>query len=104
MPGITLVIPSAPGIHIDALESARRQTRVVEVLVEEGRNPSANRNRGAARAATPFVAFVNAHTILRGDWAERAEHFLQEHPKVDIVGGPQLNYDGDPYFAKLSGD
>jgi hypothetical protein len=23
---------------------------------------------------------------------------------VDIVGGPQLNYAGDPYFARLSGD
>jgi hypothetical protein len=104
MPAITVVIPSAPGIHVDALESARRQTRPVEVLVEEGRNPSTNRNRGAARATTPLVAFINAHTVLREDWAECVEQFFEQHPGVDVVGGPQLNYDGDPYFARLSGD
>jgi hypothetical protein len=104
MANISLVIPAAPGIHVDALESVVRQTRPVEVIVEEGPNPSANRNRGAARAAAPLIAFINAHTVLRADWAERVEHFFQQHPEVDIVGGPQLNYDGDPYFARLSGD
>jgi GT2 family glycosyltransferase len=74
------------------------------VLVESGKNPSTNRNRGAARADTPFIAFTNAHTVLREDWAEQAEQFFQRHPQVDIVGGPQLNYAGDPYFARLSGD
>ena len=101
---ITLVIPAAADIHIDALDSVRRQTRPLDVLVEVGRNPSANRNRGANRAETPFIAFTNAHTVLREDWTERAEQFFIQHPQVDIVGGPQLNYAGDPYFARLSGD
>jgi hypothetical protein len=101
---ITLVIPAAVGVHIDTLDSVRRQTRPLQVLVEEGKNPSTNRNRGAARADTPFVAFTNAHTVLREDWAEKADQFLCQHPQIDIVGGPQLNYAGDPYFARLSGD
>jgi hypothetical protein len=104
MATITLVIPAAPGIPIDALDSARRQTRPVEVLIEEGRNPSTNRNRGAGRATSSLVAFVNAHTVLREDWAERTERFFELHPEVDVVGGPQLNYASDPWFARLSGD
>jgi len=103
-PAITLVIPAAAGIHINALESASNQTRPVQVRVEEGKNPSANRNRGAARAETPYIAFTNAHTVLRGDWAEAAERFFEAHPGIDLVGGPQLNFAGDPYFARLSGD
>lgn len=101
---ITLVIPAAPGVAIDTLECANRQTRPIEILVEEGTHPSINRNRGAARATTPLIAFTNAHTLLREDWAARAEEFFLRHPEIDIVGGPQLNYAHDPYFARLSGD
>jgi len=101
---ISLVIPVGKGTPIEALPSARAQTRPVVVLVEEGKNPSTNRNRGVQRADTPLVAFTNAHTLLREDWAEQAEQFFLDHPQIDIVGGPQLNYSGDPYFARLSGD
>ena len=101
---IALVIPAAPAIQLDILKSANSQTSPIQTIVEEGPNPSANRNRGAARAATPLVAFSNAHTILQNDWAQKAETFLSQHPQIDIVGGPQLNYSGDSYFAKANGD
>ena len=104
MSQITLIIPAAPGVPIDTLESARLQHPPVMVVVEEGPNPSANRNRGVTRAATPWVAFTNAHTVLREDWAARVEAFFHEHVSVDIVGGPQLNYAHDGYFARMSGD
>jgi hypothetical protein len=101
---ITLIIPAPQGSEIDALESAGRQTRPAAILVEAGLNPSANRNRGIARARTPFVAFTNAHTILTENWLETAINFLRNHPETDIVGGPQLNYERDNRFARISGD
>lgn len=104
MAAITLVIPAAPGTRLEALDSAAQQTRAVETIVETGRNPSTNRNRGAARATTPLVAFANAHTVLRRDWAERAESFFAQHPEVSVAGGPQLTGEDEPYFARLSGD
>ena len=104
MAAITLVIPAAPGIHLEALDSAAQQSRTVETIVETGNNPSTNRNRGAARAFTPLVAFVNAHTVLRNDWAEQVENFFALHPEVGVAGGPQLTSPDEPYFARLSGD
>jgi succinoglycan biosynthesis protein ExoA len=101
---MTLIIPAPEGSKIDALESIAEQTRPVAALVEEGHNPSANRNRGITRAQTPLVGFTNAHTILTKDWAEKACAFLESHPEIDIVGGPQLNYEQDNWFARISGD
>ncbi len=104
MTRIALIIPAAPGVRTDALESAGVQQPPITARVETGTNPSANRNRGVAGTDSPLVAFTNAHAILRPDWASRVEAFFDQHPEVDIVGGPQLNYAQDAYFARLSGD
>jgi hypothetical protein len=104
MAAITIVIPAAPGIRLEALDSAAQQRPAVETIVETGRNPSTNRNRGAARATTPLVAFVNAHTVLQQDWAAQVESFFAAHPEISIAGGPQLTSKDEPYFARLSGD
>lgn len=101
---VSLIIPVAPGARVDTLQSAQAQRPAVEVVIEKGLNPSANRNRGVTRATAPLVAFTNAHTVLRENWAFEVMAFFQRHPQVDIVGGPQLNYAGDGYFARLSGD
>ncbi|MEP6662779.1 MAG: glycosyltransferase family 2 protein [Verrucomicrobiota bacterium] len=101
---ITLVVPAALGVSLDVLKSANAQTQPLEILVEEGKNPSANRNRGAARATTSLVGFTNAHTILSNNWVERVEEVFKRYPEIDILGGPQLNYPGDSYFARVNGD
>jgi glycosyltransferase involved in cell wall biosynthesis len=101
---ITLVIPAARGVELDIARSADAQSKPVKIIVEEGANPSANRNRGAARATAPLIAFSNAHTILQNDWAQRVEAFFSQYSEIDIAGGPQLNYENDSYFTHLSGD
>lgn len=104
MTRIALIIPAAPGVRTDVSQSAGAMRPPVTVRVEVGPNPSANRNRGVAGTESPLVAFTNAHSVLRDDWAGRVESFFEQHPQVDIVGGPQLNYAKDSYFARLSGD
>lgn len=97
---ITLVVPLAPNAPAEFLKTVPKN---IEVIVERGSNPSANRNRGIKKAKTPFVAFVNGHTLLSADWAEKALNFFNKHPGIDIVGGPELNSEEDNFFGRISG-
>lgn len=97
---ITLVVPLAPGAPAEFLKTVPKN---VEVIIERGPNPSANRNKGISKARAPFVAFVNGHTFLAVDWAEKALSFFKNHPEIDIVGGPELNSDEDNFFGRISG-
>jgi len=102
MKKITIVIPMSPEGKIDTLESTKKQKNV-KVIVVRGLNPSRNRNIGIEKAETEFIAFINGHTILSENWSMELEEFFKEHPEIDIVGGPQLNYEGDNMFAKATG-
>ncbi len=100
---ITIVIPLDPAKTLDPVRDLNVDPDEADVLVIPGENPSRNRNAGVARAATPFVAFVNAHSRLPDHWARIVRDFFRDHPDVDIVGGPQLTAPDEPPFARATG-
>jgi len=75
----------------------------IPYIIEEGLNPSDNRNRGAEKAQTELVAFLNAHSILTENWASEVNKFFQKYPEIDIVGGPQLTPENQGVFETASG-
>lgn len=98
---ITLVIPAKQGAKLSVLETINKSD--FEIIVETGNNTSRNRNNGIKKAKTELVAFTNAHTVLNFDWLIQVEKFFKKHPEIDIVGGPQLNYSNEKFFARSSG-
>ncbi|MBX4212390.1 glycosyltransferase [Candidatus Pacearchaeota archaeon] len=102
MSKITVVIPLAPKVKIESLPSIKKQKKRLSLIIKEGNNPSSNRNKGAEKARTPYIAFINSHTILSQEWSEKVESFFKNHPEVDIVGGPHLSMKGDSKFAQIS--
>lgn len=102
-PEISIIIPIGPGRKMEALESLKRQKIPIEIIVEKGKNPSANRNNGIKKAKAPLIAFINAHSILPEDWAIKVVNFFNSHPDIDVVGGPQLNHPREGRIGKVSG-
>jgi len=98
---ITLVIPAKQGAKLSVLETINKSD--FEIIVETGNNTSRKRNNGIKKAKTEIVAFTNAHTVLNFDWLIQVEKFFKKHPEIDIVGGPQLNYSNEKFFARSSG-
>jgi hypothetical protein len=100
---ITVIIPLGEKRSLEALNSLEQQHKAVKWIVERGANPSENRNRGVKKARTSLVAFINSHTTLPENWSEEIKHFFEEHPTVDIVGGPQLSSPQESFFGEVSG-
>ena len=100
---ISAVIPVGLENNLDILNSLKGNQKEINLIIERGTNPSANRNNGIKKAKTEFVAFLNAHTLLTDDWAKEVKKFFKEYPEIDIVGGPQLTSKKDPIFEKASG-
>lgn len=98
---ISVVVPL--GYNREILVEKSLKKNKVSFFVEQGQNPSANRNRGLEKAKTPLIGFVNAHTILTNNWAKEVVEFFLKYPDVDIVGGPQLTKEDENLFAKASG-
>lgn len=100
---LTVIVPQGDNRSLYCLNSLKRQKVPVNLIVEKGPNPSKNRNSGIKRAKTPFIAFINSHTILPEDWSEKALAFFSSHKDADIVGGPQITYSQQSFFGKVSG-
>jgi len=98
---ITLVIPLGEGRKVEYLDEISCQN--IKIIEEFGPNTSENRNRGAKKAKTKYIGFINGHTELDKLWKEKVIEFFKEHPEVDIVGGPQLTPKDEMGFAKISG-
>ena len=97
---LTLVIPLAADKGIEIEEISKQKIKHLEIY---GSNPSKNRNKGVEIAKTKYVAFINGHTTLSENWIEEVEAFFNEHPEIDIVGGPQLTSENEPLFGRISG-
>jgi len=100
MKNITIIIPLGKNKEAEGIETIKNQK--LRLITEIGLNPSKNRNCGIKKARTEFVAFINGHTYLSKDWAKKVIKFFAKYPEIDIVGGPQLNYEKDGFFAKAS--
>ena len=102
MKKLTIIIP-VKNKQLELKNTNNINTKLVDVIIEEGNNPSKNRNKGVKKAKTEFVAFINAHTILNDFWIDEVIYFFKKYPDFDIVGGPQLTPKKDSYFGKVSG-
>lgn len=104
----SLVIPVAPGRNAEIVESLKKQDypeKDVEIIVMPGRNPSENRNNGAAKAKGDIIGFLDDDATIDSDFLSKVANFFKKHKKVgvDVVGGPQLNPSDEKGFAKVSG-
>ena len=76
-----LIVVSAEPLALDA------ETRVRNV-VERNRNPATRRNRAASVAAGEILAFIDDDAIADPRWLATACGYLDEHPDVLAIGGP----------------
>ncbi len=98
----SIVIPLAPDLEINPFRELNVK-KEIPTFIMKGKNTSRNRNLGVKKAKTPLVAFINGHTVLPDNWADEVAKFFLNYKDIDIVGGPQLNHEKDPLFAKISG-
>ena len=99
---ISIIVPLSPNLEVNPSKDLNVQGKIPTIMVK-GRNPSENRNMGVKKSKTNFVAFINGHTSLSDNWAEKVEKFFLEHPEIDIVGGPQLTPRDSGLFERASG-
>jgi len=66
-------------------------------------SPSIYRNKGGDMGKGKIIAFIDDDAIVHKDLLKNAEKFFDEHPEIDIVGGPQLTPLDEKGFAKISG-
>lgn len=101
----SIIIPLAPSRNAPVLESIEKldySKDNYEVIVEQGLNPSTNRNKGVEKSKGEIIAIVDDDCIIDKNWLKNAEEFFNKYD-VDVVGGPQLTPESDNLFAKASG-
>lgn len=102
----SLVIPVAPYRNAEILNSIAKLNfpkEEYEIIVENGTNPSENRNRGFEKSKGKIIVLLDDDAVLEEDYLKRVEEFLEGHLDIDIVGGPQLTPKNERGFAKISG-
>jgi glycosyltransferase involved in cell wall biosynthesis len=80
-----IVVVLAPGDPAAAEAARRAQVRVP--AAGEATTPGANRNRGAAGATAPYLAFVDGDAVLDPSFLAPALARLDAEPAVGGVGG-----------------
>ncbi len=102
----SLVIPVALYRDAEILKSLEKldfPKEEYEIIVKPGPNPSENRNKGVEEATGDIVVFLDDDAVAHEAILRNADKFFNEHPEIDIVGGPQLTPEDDKGFAKISG-
>jgi glycosyltransferase involved in cell wall biosynthesis len=89
-------------IVVAETEIAGLPADVRQVIVEE-RNPAVRRNRAAATAAAPILAFIDDDAFAEPDWLETACDYLSLYPETLALGGPDPAPD-DSTMAELISD
>lgn len=100
------MIAVAPERGAEVLKSLKKvdyPKKKHEIIVERGRNPSNNRNRGAKKARGEIIAFIDDDALADKNILKKAEEFFEKNEEVDAVGGPQLTPPDERGFAKISG-
>lgn len=102
----SLIIPVAPDRKIEVKESIASldyPKEEVEVIIEEGKNPSRNRNRAIKRSKGDIVLLLDDEVHFNKNLLKKADEFFKNYTTYDILGGPQLTPETDGFFGKLSG-
>jgi glycosyltransferase involved in cell wall biosynthesis len=80
-----LVVVSAAPLSLSTLPPA--ETRVRNVT-EPNRNPATRRNRAASVATGEILAFIDDDAVAAAGWLATACAYLDAHPDVLALGGP----------------
>ncbi|MFH0732491.1 MAG: glycosyltransferase [Candidatus Omnitrophota bacterium] len=102
----SLIIPVGPGRKVEVKDSIARldyPKGAFEVIIEEGKNPSKNRNKAIKRSKGEIMLLLDDEAIFEKDLLDKADNFFKAYHGYDILGGPQLTPKTDEFFAKLSG-
>jgi len=102
----SIVIALAPNREAEIVKSLKKINygkNNFEIIIERGRNPSKNRNKGTKKAKGEIVVFLDDDAIIDKNILKNAEKFFNKYPQIDIVGGPQLTPKDEKGFAKISG-
>src|SRR3989344_608307 len=105
-PLFSIIIPVGPGRNaevINSISNCQFPKSDYEIIVEEGTNPSMNRNRGALKARGKILIFLDDDAFVDTSFLDNAANFLNLHPDVDLVGGPQLTPPQDGFFGIIGG-
>jgi glycosyltransferase involved in cell wall biosynthesis len=81
--------------------SLPRDPRLRHVAMED-RNPAIRRNAAALEARGEILAFIDDDAFAAPDWIEKALGYLDAHPQVVAVGGPDPPPDDSPRAELLS--
>ena len=103
----SIVIALAPERKIEILESLKLtdyDSKKYEIIVELGKNPSENRNRGIQKSKGEIIAFIDDDAVVDKNIFKNAEDFFNKYKEIDVVGGPQLTPEDDSFFAKATGE
>src|SRR5688572_13432496 len=94
-----LILVSAAALKLPGNLPA--ETRVRNVL-EPDRNPATRRNRAVSETSAEILAFIDDDAIADSQWLANAVRFLDEHPDVLAVGGPDPAPPGSPVAELIS--
>lgn len=78
-----LIVVSAAELPLVEFPKAR-----VRNVVEPNRNPATRRNRGVSAATGELLAFIDDDAIADPHWLANAAAYLDRHPDVLALGGP----------------
>ena len=76
-----LILVSAAPLAIEAGTSARN-------VIEPNRNPATRRNRAVSESTGEILAFIDDDAIAHVGWLATAVSYLDAHPGVLALGGP----------------
>jgi glycosyltransferase involved in cell wall biosynthesis len=94
--GFELIVVSAARLNLTSDNRLRN-------VVEPNRNPATRRNRAAEAAAGEILAFIDDDARADPGWLATAAAYLDEHPDVLAIGGPDPAPD-DSSTAELISD
>ena len=105
-PKYSIIIPVAPDRKAPILKYIKKQKfdrKKYEVIVIKGTNVPENRNNGFAKSKGEWIIYLDSDAYIEPDFMSKVDAFIKKHPKIDIIGGPQLTPDDDGPFAEDSG-
>lgn len=94
-----LILVSAQPLPISAAEQQNARVRNV---VEVDRNPASRRNRAASIATGEILAFIDDDATADPGWLATGCSYLEAHPDVLALGGPDPAPDDSPVPELIS--
>lgn len=95
-PLISIIIPVRPGASartaIDSIRKADYPLELIQTIVEEGLNPSRQRNQGIKKASGEILFFLDDDSEITPGLFKETVKTYQAYPDAIGVGGPAVLY------------